>query len=58
VAHAATKRLITVAINEGVEAADLAMFEIQKPIWASKDIRAGLESFRAQGPGLAVFQGV
>jgi enoyl-CoA hydratase/carnithine racemase len=36
VAHAVTKRLIMVAINEGVEAADLAMFEIQKPIWASR----------------------
>jgi enoyl-CoA hydratase/carnithine racemase len=58
VAHAATKRLITVAINEGVEAADLTMLEIQKPIWASKDIRTGLESFRAEGPGLARFEGL
>jgi enoyl-CoA hydratase/carnithine racemase len=58
VAHAATKRLIAVAVNEGTEAADIAMSEIQKPIWASKDIRTGLDSFRADGPGLAKFEGV
>ncbi len=57
VAHAATKKLVAVAINEGVEAADLQMGEIQKPIWASADLRAGLESFRANGPGLTVFEG-
>ncbi len=57
VAHAATKKLVAIAINEGVEAADLQMGEIQKPVWESADLRAGLESFRANGPGLAVFEG-
>jgi enoyl-CoA hydratase/carnithine racemase len=57
VAHAATKRLVSIAVNEGVEAADLAMAEIQKPIWASEDLKAGLASFRANGPGLATFEG-
>jgi enoyl-CoA hydratase/carnithine racemase len=57
VAHAATKKLVSVAVNEGVEAADLQMGEIQKPIWASADLRTGLDSFRANGPGLAVFEG-
>jgi enoyl-CoA hydratase/carnithine racemase len=57
VAHAATKKLVAVAVNEGVEAADLQMGEIQKPIWASADLRAGLDSFRANGPGLTVFTG-
>src|SRR5258706_2370609 len=57
VAHAATKKLVAIAINEGVEAADLQMSEIQKPVWESADLRAGLESFRANGPGLAVFEG-
>jgi enoyl-CoA hydratase/carnithine racemase len=57
VAHAATKKLVTIAVNEGVDAADRAMFEIQKPIWASKDLRDGLDSFRKSGPGLATFEG-
>ena len=57
VAHAATKRLAAVAANEGVEAADRAMAELQKPIWASRDVKAGLASFMAQGPGLTKFEG-
>jgi hypothetical protein len=57
VAHAATKKLVAIAVNQGVEAADLAMAEIQKPIWASTDLRCGLDSFRANGPGLTVFEG-
>src|SRR5271156_5974673 len=57
VAHAATKRLVSIAVNQGVEAADLAMGEIQGPIWASEDLKAGLASFRANGPGLATFEG-
>jgi enoyl-CoA hydratase/carnithine racemase len=57
VAHAATKKLVAVAVNQGVEAADLQMEEIQKPIWKSADLRRGLESFRANGPGLTVFEG-
>jgi enoyl-CoA hydratase/carnithine racemase len=57
VAHAATKRLVHVAVNEGVLAADEAMAEIQKPIWASEDLKIGLASFRDNGPGLAKFTG-
>jgi len=56
-AHAATKQLVAIAANEGVEAADLAMAELQKPIWASQDLKTGLASFRANGPGLAQFEG-
>ncbi|MBA5688922.1 enoyl-CoA hydratase/isomerase family protein [Rugamonas apoptosis] len=57
VAHAATKKIAAIAANEGVEAADLVMAELQKPIWASKDVKAGLASFLAQGPGLTKFEG-
>jgi enoyl-CoA hydratase/carnithine racemase len=57
VAHAATKQLVHIAVNDGVEAADGAMAEIQKPIWASEDLKIGLASFRANGPGLAKFIG-
>jgi enoyl-CoA hydratase/carnithine racemase len=57
VAHAATKRLVHIAVNEGVLAADEAMAELQKPIWASEDLKIGLASFRENGPGLAKFTG-
>jgi enoyl-CoA hydratase/carnithine racemase len=57
VAHAATKRLVHIAVNEGVLAADEAMAEIQKPIWDSEDLKIGLASFRENGPGLAKFTG-
>jgi enoyl-CoA hydratase/carnithine racemase len=57
VAHAATKRLVHIAVNEGMLAADEAMAEIQKPIWASEDLKIGLASFRENGPGLAKFTG-
>jgi len=57
VAHAATKRLVHIAVNDGVLAADEAMAEIQTPIWASEDLKIGLSSFRENGPGLAKFTG-
>lgn len=57
VAHAATKRLAYIAANEGVLAADVAMEEIQKPVWASEDLKIGLGSFQKNGPGLAKFKG-
>jgi enoyl-CoA hydratase/carnithine racemase len=57
VAHAATKQLVSIAVSQGVAAADEAMAEVQKPIWASQDLKAGLASFKANGPGLAQFEG-
>jgi len=57
VAHAATKALAYVAANEGVRAADEAMAELQRPIWASEDLKTGLASFRRAGPGHARFEG-
>jgi hypothetical protein len=40
-----------------VAAADEAMARVQAPIWASEDLKAGLASFRKNGPGLAKFAG-
>jgi enoyl-CoA hydratase/carnithine racemase len=57
VAHAATKKLVHIAVSQGVSAADEAMAEIQKPVWASEDLKIGLASFRENGPGLAKFVG-
>jgi enoyl-CoA hydratase/carnithine racemase len=56
-AHAATKQLVHIAVNEGVDAADQAMPKVQAPIWASEDLKTGLASFRKNGPGLAKFAG-
>ena len=57
IAHAATKALVTIAINEGVGAADIAMTELQKPIFASEDFRTGAASLKQNGPGMANFKG-
>jgi enoyl-CoA hydratase/carnithine racemase len=57
VAHAATKALASIAVSEGVAAADEAMAELQLPIWRSADLRTGLASFKADGAGMARFQG-
>lgn len=56
-AHAATKQLVYVAVNEGVDAADEAMARLQESIWSSEDLKTGLASFRKNGPGLAKFAG-
>jgi enoyl-CoA hydratase/carnithine racemase len=57
VAHAVTKKIVHIAVNEGIQAADDAMGKLQEPIWASEDLKAGLASFRTNGPGLAKFAG-
>ena len=56
-ANAATKRLVSVAVNEGIAAADEAMAEIQRPIIRSADFRAGVRSYRENGLGMAEFEG-
>jgi enoyl-CoA hydratase/carnithine racemase len=57
IAHAATKRLVSVAVNEGIAAADEAMAEIQRPIIRSADFRAAVSSYRKNGIGMAEFEG-
>src|SRR5258706_6970257 len=38
VAHAVTKKIVHIAVNEGIQAADDAMGKLQEPIWASEDL--------------------
>jgi enoyl-CoA hydratase/carnithine racemase len=57
VAHTATKRLVSVAVNEGLSAADEAMGDIQRPIMRSADFRTAVKSYRENGIGLAEFEG-
>lgn len=57
VAHAATKDLVYIAVNDGVVAADEAMVRVQEPMWSSHDLAEGLRSYSEQGHGLARFEG-
>jgi enoyl-CoA hydratase/carnithine racemase len=54
---AATKALVSIAVSQGVRAADEAMAELQKPIFRSEDFRLGVQSLRENGPGMARFEG-
>ncbi|KXU32692.1 enoyl-CoA hydratase [Sphingobium sp. 22B] len=56
-AHAATKKLVQLTVDEGVAAADAAMADLQKDIWESEDLKTGIAAFRASGPGAAKFAG-
>jgi enoyl-CoA hydratase/carnithine racemase len=56
-AHTITKQLANLAAAHGVEAADEAMEQMQLPLWASEDLKIGLESLMTRGPGLAKFTG-
>jgi len=57
VCHTAIKKLVSVAVEDGVEAADEAMAEIQRAIFRSQDFRTGVQSYRENGVGMARFQG-
>ena len=57
IANTATKRLATVALNDGVYSADEAMAELQRPIFRSADFQEGVESYRTKGVGMAKFEG-
>lgn len=57
VAHAATKRLALLHVNEGMTAADEGMTDISAPIYKSADLQRGLDALASTGPGSAVFEG-
>ena len=56
-AHAATKRMIRLAVDEGVEAADAALPEAGARVMASADLQNGARTLLEQGPGKATFEG-
>ena len=56
-AHAATKRMIRLAVDEGVEAADMALPEAGARVMASVDLQNGARTLLEQGPGKATFEG-
>jgi enoyl-CoA hydratase/carnithine racemase len=57
IAHGATKRLALLHLNEGSRASDEGMKDIHAPIFSTADLQRGLEAFKANGPGSAVFEG-
>jgi enoyl-CoA hydratase/carnithine racemase len=56
-AHAATKRMIRLAVDEGVAAADAALPEAGARVMASEDLQNGARTLLDQGPGKATFEG-
>jgi enoyl-CoA hydratase/carnithine racemase len=56
-AHAATKRMIQLTVDEGVEAADAAIPEVGAKVIASEDLQKGARTLLEKGPGHATFAG-
>ena len=56
-ALASIKELTSIAESQGVSAADQKMQAVQAGIWRSLDLKAGLASLAANGPGYARFEG-
>lgn len=56
-AHAATKRMIALAVDEGVESADRALPEVGARVIASEDLQNGARTLLERGPGQASFEG-
>jgi enoyl-CoA hydratase len=57
VAHAATKRVVRAFLDQGVRGADARMGDIAAPLFGSEDLPKAVESFLAEGPGNATFEG-
>ena len=56
-AHASTKAIVSYTLAHGVPAADEVMRDLQADYWKSEDLKRGLESLAANGPGAARFDG-
>lgn len=54
-AHAATKRMIQLTVDEGVDAADAALPEVGAKVMASQDLQDGARTLLEKGPGQATF---
>jgi enoyl-CoA hydratase/carnithine racemase len=56
-AHAATKRIVQTAVDEGTRAADAIVPEVSGALFASADLRNAVRSFLRDGPGKATYDG-
>jgi enoyl-CoA hydratase/carnithine racemase len=57
VAHGVTKRMIQLAVDEGVAAADAALPDAGANVMASEDLQRGARTLLEKGPGNATFEG-
>jgi enoyl-CoA hydratase/carnithine racemase len=57
VAHGATKRMIKLTLDDGVEAADAALPAEGARVMASRDLQNGARTLLEKGPGQATFEG-
>jgi enoyl-CoA hydratase/carnithine racemase len=55
-AHGATKHMIQLTVDEGVEAADAALPDAGAKVMASQDLQNGARTLLEKGPGNAVFE--
>jgi enoyl-CoA hydratase len=55
-AHAATKRMIQLTVDEGVGAADAALPDAGAKVMASNDLQNGARTLLEKGPGHATFE--
>ena len=56
-AHHATKRVVRAFLERGVRGADEVTAAIGAPLFETSDLRQAVESFLAEGPGKATFEG-
>lgn len=56
-AHAATKRIVATAANDGARAADAMTAEVSGALFATEDLQNAVRSFLEHGPGKATYEG-
>jgi enoyl-CoA hydratase/carnithine racemase len=56
-AHHATKRIVRAFLEHGVHGADDATAAIAAPLFETSDLQAAVDTFLAEGPGKATFEG-
>lgn len=56
-AHAATKRVVAVQVEGGVDGADAVLPQLSGALFATEDLRRAVKTFLAEGPGHATFEG-
>jgi enoyl-CoA hydratase len=56
-AHAATKRMVRAFLEHGVRGADDRVGDIAAPLFATEDLQNAVDTFLAEGPGKATFEG-
>ena len=56
-AHAATKRIVRAYLEDGVDGADKLTPRVSGDLFATEDLQRAVQTFLAEGPGKATFEG-